>query len=89
MTPRKKLDQLCRRHGLPRSEAASLLPLVERALSAQSQELEQSLMRVVENSLARRAQERARKLDLEHSKDYEFLKAVALVLHSWEPSEDA
>ena len=89
MTPRKKLDQLCRRHGLPRSEAASLLPLVERALSASSTDLKQSLMRVVENSLARRAQERARKLELEHSKDYESLKAVAQVLHTWEPTPEA
>ena len=89
MTARKKLDQLCRRHGLPRSEAASLLPLVERALSASSPELRQSLLRVVENSLARRASERARKLELEHSKDYEFLKAVAQVLHTWEPSSES
>ena len=87
MSPRKKLDQLCRRHGLPRAQAASLMPLVERALSARSPELKQSLLDVVENSLARRALEARRKLDLEKTRDYRYLTAVARVLHGWEPTD--
>ena len=89
MTPRKKLDQLCRRHGLPRAAAASLMPLVERALSASSPELRRSLLNVVENSIARRALERERRLSLEKTEDYKFLKAVAEVLHSWDPTPES
>jgi hypothetical protein len=88
MTPRKKLDQLCRRHGLPRAAAESLMPLVERALSASSPELRLSLLNVVENSLARRALERERQIKLEKTEDYKFLKAVAQVLHTWDPTAE-
>jgi len=92
MTPRKKLDQLCRRHGVPPAQAASLLPLVERALAARSPELEASLIAIVESSLRRRARDLIRGPEsgrrLERTLDYQYLKAVAHVLHTWEPSAD-
>ena len=78
---------MCRRHGLEFDRAASLLPIIRRALEA-SDGVRDRLLLMVDTSLAGRAR-RAGTQDpqgLERDVDEEVLMAVSKVLHGWRPS---
>jgi hypothetical protein len=85
MSAEEKLQELCRRYGLPRSGSDHLLPLVERGLSSPPR-IGRCLLAVVEATLATQAAaagaDRAR---LREQLDQRVLLALASVLHDWEP----
>ena len=73
----RRLRQICTRHRVSYQRGARLLPLVQRALSADG-ELRRALLDVVEASLARDACDGERA-----ASDARALAAVASALHSW------
>jgi hypothetical protein len=85
MSAEEKLQELCRRYGLPRSGSDHLLPLVERALGSPPR-IGRCLLAVVEATLATQAAgagaDRAR---LREQLDQRVLVALAGVLHGWDP----
>ena len=87
MSAEEKLQELCRRYGLPRSRSDDLLPLVERALRSPPR-IGRCLLAVVEATLATQAAsaggDRAR---LREQLDQRVLVALAGVLHGWNPDE--
>ena len=78
---------MCRRHGLAFDRAASLLPIVRRALEA-SDGVRDRLLLMVDTSLAERAPGKGTQNPeaLERDLDDEVLMAVSKVLHGWRPS---
>ncbi len=79
---------MCRRHGLEFDRAASLLPIIRRALEA-SDGVRDRLLLMVDTSLAERAGAAGTKKNpqgLERDVDDEVLMAVSKVLHGWRPS---
>jgi hypothetical protein len=88
MDATRLLERLCARHGLSVDEARGLLPLVERALVSPI-DVRDRILCLIETNLARKAggQGEATIEQLERDLDEEVLRAVALTLHSWEPSQ--
>jgi hypothetical protein len=88
MDATRLLERLCARHGLALDEARSLLPLVERALGSPL-DVRDRILCLIETNLARKAggQGEATIDQLERDLDEEVLRAVALTLHGWEPSQ--
>lgn len=89
MDPHQLLTRMCERHGLPRSGAKRLLPLIERALVSPHQ-VRDRILTLVDQSLARQAASsaEARPERVFHDLDDETLRSVAKLLHDWAPSSD-
>ncbi len=87
MDARSLLQRMCARHDLPFTEAARLLPLIERALNSPHHVRDRILV-LVENNLARRATgQTARTIEpVQRDLDDEVLCSVARVLHNWTPT---
>ena len=88
MSAEDKLEQLCRRHGLPPSEARDLLPLVRRALGSPGT-IGRCLLAVAEAALAARTGSAGpgngdRERERERLEE-RLLVALAGILHDWEP----
>lgn len=85
MSAEEKLQELCRRYGLPRSRSGDLLPLVERALSSPPR-IGRCLLAVVEATLATKAAGAgADRHRMREQLDQRVLVALAGVLHDWNP----
>ena len=84
MNAEQKLQQLCRKHGLARSEADDVLPLVQRGLNTAGT-IGRCLLAVAEASLATRAGKRRNPEVLRETLEDRVLVALAGVLHHWEP----
>ena len=76
---------MCERHGLPTNYGDRLLPLVRRALQSPD-DVQQRILTLVENNLARKAEGKLDESRLWHDMDGAVLVAVARVLHDWDPS---
>lgn len=83
MTPRKILEGLCSRHGLPPEKGERLLPLVRRAATA-PEEVRARILELVERSLRREA-ERYRSSQRERDLDERMLGVIAKIVHPWTP----
>ena len=84
--PAKKIDELCRKHGVPKEFGARLRPLLERAHDA-SPEKRQRLVELVERSFeeeGRRVRRLLAPADLA-PEDFALIKTLAAVLHAWHP----
>jgi hypothetical protein len=86
MNPQRKLSQLCRRHGLPESVGAPLLPLLQQAALAR-RDLQRSMVAVVDATLAREAERLAQERQTTANLDETCLRAMARVLHGWGSSD--
>ena len=84
MNAEQKLLQLCRKYGLPRSEADDVLPLVQRGLDTKGT-IGRCLLAVAEASLATRAGKHRNPDVLRETLEDRVLVALAGVLHQWEP----
>ncbi|MEO6710095.1 MAG: hypothetical protein ABI054_08835 [Planctomycetota bacterium] len=82
--PARKLAQLCRRNGLPDSLGAGFLPLLERAANARP-DLRSRVIELVDRQLQALAQDRAAARQLAAIRDEACLKALAPLLHAWQP----
>ena len=74
----RKLDRLCRRHGVPLAIGARLLPLLERAEQSNA-DVRRKLIAVIEATLACDADAIRRREEQEQR----YLIAVAAALHAW------
>jgi len=86
MTPERKLEVLCRQHGVPRERGQRLLPLVQRALDAQGQ-LRERILEVVTAALRADAAELAAKAGAKL--DDTCLRSVGRLLHDWPRQSEA
>lgn len=83
--PHAKLAQLCRRHGLPDAAGDHFQLLMERASRARA-ELARTVVEMVDRRLAAIAAERARERVQRRAEDEACLRAVAPLLHRWNPA---
>ncbi len=86
MEAERLIEELCLRFGICREFGDRLKPLVEIAVAA-SKEKRERLLGVVERSFAEEARRRSATLspsDLP-PQEWSLLKAIASVLHGWEP----
>ena len=84
--PTRKLAQLCRRHGLPDEVGQRFLLLMERAAQARP-DLRERVLELVDRQLAQLAQERATARQQAASRNESCLKALAPLLHDWQPGK--
>ncbi len=82
--PSIKLEQLCRRHGLPEGSAVRFLPLLARAAGARPALLHQAV-EFVDRQLQAQAAERASARRLAAIRNEACLRALAPLLHRWRP----
>ena len=87
MESKRLLKELCRRHGIAFESGIPLLPMIERALQS-PREARIRLLKLVERTL-RLSEEDIYPSELaEAAHSADVLKAVARVLHDWDPPED-
>lgn len=82
--PRRKLAQLCRRHGLSEESGARWLHLLQRA-AREGAEHRERLIEHVDRELSRLAEERSRARRAAAIRNDACLRAVAPLLHRWLP----
>lgn len=87
MESKRLLNELCRKNGIAFEDGLPLLPMVERALQS-PREARIRLLKLVERTLRLSEEEiyPSQLIEVAHSPD--VLKAVARVLHDWNPPED-
>ena len=87
MESKRLLNELCKKHGITFEDGMPLLPMVERALQS-PREARIRLLKLVERTLRLSEKEiyPSQLIEVAHSPD--VLKAVARVLHDWNPPED-
>jgi hypothetical protein len=83
--PARKLSQLCRRHGLSDEDGARFLVLFERVSRARP-DLRRGMLAMIDRQLAGLAEQRAEARRLAAVRDEACLRAVAPLLHGWEPA---
>jgi hypothetical protein len=83
--PRRKLGQLCRRHGLSDEAGAHLLPLLERSAKHRP-DLRLKAIDFVDRQLRVLAEAQARSRRAAALRDEACLRAVAPLLHRWQPA---
>lgn len=86
MDAERLLHRMCRRRGLPASEASELLPMVQRAVIS-SARVRRRLLTLIDRTLARRSDgdPSATLESLEADLDEEVLVSVARRVHGWSP----
>ena len=90
MDPTQLIEQLCRRHGVPRAFGEKLRPLLRRAQRVEP-EARQRILDLVTRSFeeeARRCREAEReteRLKALPEADQKILHTIAGVLHGWSP----
>lgn len=84
MDPDKTLEEMRRAHGVSRTFAARLLPLVLRAADS-SPEKRARLLGIVERSLAAEAERKAAMASGVRDPGNRELEAIADLLHDWRP----
>lgn len=85
--PLHKLNQLCRRHGLPEELGLALLPLLERVATSRP-DLRERALAFVDRQLSRLARERACARLRAEVRNEACLRAVAPLLHDWRPERE-
>ena len=86
MEPQKKINELCRKHGVSPAFGNRLRPLLEKAVVSPP-EKRQRLIELVERSFeeeGRRVRRLLAPADLP-PEEFDLIKTVAGALHSWDP----
>lgn len=83
--PARKLSQLCLRHGLPDEAGERFLVLLQRVSKARP-DLRRGMVEMIDRQLAGVAREQAGARALAAVRDEACLKALAPLLHGWEPA---